>query len=236
MTVDDADEFHAYVASVRPDGENDGIDAGQLPMVEFRMPEIGRRQAYMVESPSDVGAALEHFLGGDDPEGRAFARLLRVKVLTSPWITANVERALDESPERLVFDDGSELAVGAFGNSRSIRPIENDADPVDIGVALLEPVTDREYGQIEKLLQYLWEAAAAESLTAAQEAQILAIAQLIEEQHRDTTPGETERWKLVGVVRGGLRYLAKEAPKDALAWWKIAELMAEVNWTNILPG
>ncbi len=167
MTVDDADEFHAYVASVRPDGENDDIDAGQLPIVEFRMPEIGRRQAYVVESSQDVGAALEHFLGGDVAEGGAFARLLRVKVLASPWITANVERARDETPERLVFDDGSDLAVGFFGNSRSIRPIQNDADPVDIDVALLEPVTDREYGQIEKLLQYLWEAAAAESLTEA---------------------------------------------------------------------
>jgi hypothetical protein len=234
--VDDADEFHAYVASVRPDGKNDAVDAGQLPIAKFRMPEIGRSQSSVVESPQDVGAALEHFLGGDVPEGRSFARLLLMKVLTNPWITANVERALDETPERLVFDDGSNLAIESLGNSRSIRPIQDDPDPVDVGGALLEPVTDREFGQIETLLQHLWDAAANESLTAGQEAQILAIAQLIEDQHRDTTPGETERWKLVGVVRGGLRYLAKEAPKDVLAWWKIAELLAEVNWTHILPG
>jgi len=143
------------------------------------------------------------------------------------------------SPRRaavpLVFPDGSNIAVDSFGNSGHVDPIRDDPDPVDVGVALLQPISEREYGQVERLLQHLWDAAANEALTASQEQQILAIAKLIEDQQRDTIPGETERWKLVGVVRGGLSYLAREAPKDILAWWKIGELLAEIDWHHVLP-
>lgn len=236
VTVDDADEFHAYVARRWDVYDPDDLLDGQLPMVRFRQREINRLQAYVVESAEDVGAALDHFLSGDSAERGSFARELEVQVLDGPWMPAAVERDLDESPQRLRFSDGSDLDVSFLGNSGSVRPIRDDTEPVDIGVALLEPITDREYGQIERVLQVLWDAAATESLTAAQEAQILAIARLIEDQHRDTTPGRTERWKLVGPLRAGLRYLSKELPKDALAWWKLTELLIEIDWSNVLPA
>ena len=106
-------------------------------------------------------------------------------------------------------------------------------EPTDSGASLLDPISSREVATIEPLLGELWSAMDQNSLSEIHQAQILAMAELIKAAQLETVPGETQRWKLVGTVRAALRYLAKEVPRDALAWWKLVELLNDVDWTTI---
>ena len=110
---------------------------------------------------------------------------------------------------------------------------------MDAGVALLKPIGKKELATVEPILAQLWRALDAEWLTEPQQAQILAMAKLLEGQALDAIPGETERWKIVGPLRAILKYLAKELPRDALAWWKLIELLQQIEWVALaseLPG
>ena len=109
----------------------------------------------------------------------------------------------------------------------------------DAGLSLLEPISVEEIAGTEPILEELWRAIDHEELTVAQQAQIRAMAELLKAQQVEMIPGQTERWKLVGPMRLFLRYLVKEAPTDALAWWKLAELLTKINWSTLagmLPG
>lgn len=38
---------------------------------------------------------------------------------------------------------------------------------------------------------------------------------------------------VTGTVRAALKYLARDAPRDALAWWKLIDLLEKINWPNV---
>lgn len=135
--------------------------------------------------------------------------------------------------ERFEPDDrvGLEFAEAAIQQSPE--------EPRDTGPSLLEPLSPREVATIEPLLSELWAALERESLSDIHRAQIMAMADLIKAEQMASVPGETPRWKLVGTVRAALRYLAKDVPRDALAWWKLIELLEKIDWTTVageLPG
>ena len=108
----------------------------------------------------------------------------------------------------------------------------------DSGLSLLEPISVEEIAGIEPILEELWQAVHCKELTEAQQVQIHVMAELLKAQQMEMIPGQTERWKLVGPLRSILRYLLKEAPRDALAWWKFIELLNKINWStlaNMIP-
>ena len=112
--------------------------------------------------------------------------------------------------------------------TRPSREVVQDSD-----LSLLEPISAEEIAGIEPILEELWQAVHSRELTEAQQVQIRAMAELLKAQQMEMIPGQTERWKLVGPLRLVLRYLVKEAPRDALAWWKIIELLDKINWSTL---
>ena len=106
-------------------------------------------------------------------------------------------------------------------------------DALDVGPALLEAISAEEIAGTEPILAELWTAIDSDELTEPQRAQIQAMAELLKAQRMEMVPGQTERWKLVGPMRSVLRYLVKEVPKDALAWWKFVELLTKINWSTL---
>lgn len=133
-------------------------------------------------------------------------------------------------PGRFRFADGSESSAPSYIAHSGVI----DDPPVDVGIGLLQPVTAREVAGVEAILQHLWVAIDGGLLSAAQCHQVQAMAELIQEERRTTEPGTSPRWKLIGPVRTVLRYLAREAPRDALAWWKLVELLDKLDWRGLI--
>lgn len=135
-----------------------------------------------------------------------------------PELVANLAAALRRLAEEVATSAGSRPAAG----------------PLDTGSALLEPITRREYEGVEAVLSTLWEAVASGDLSDGHRAQIQALAEVIASEHRDTEPGHTPRWRLVGVVRSTIRYLAKaDLPRNALAWKALLDVLVKVDWPNV---
>lgn len=109
----------------------------------------------------------------------------------------------------------------------------DDGEPLDVGVKLLEPVTIEELRGVERILSVLEDAITNGTLSDFQERRILTIAEMIREARNDADADTTERWKLIGPIRTGLRYVIKDVPKDVLAWWKLSEILTEINWTEL---
>lgn len=131
----------------------------------------------------------------------------------------------------LHFPDGSTLALAGKD--------EDERTALDDGPALLDPITLGEFRAVEGVLAVLRDAISSGDLTDRQEALIRAMFDLVRSEHLDTVPDVTKRHHLVGVVGGALKYTAKEVPKDALAWWKLIELLQKIDWHTIagsLPG
>lgn len=116
-------------------------------------------------------------------------------------------------------------------------PPASQSDPpglvLDLGMYLLKPITAEETSSVEVLLGLLWDAAGSASLTAGQEAQVMAIAAMIQLQQRESVPGETERQRLVGAVRSGLWYLWHELPNDVLPWAAVITLLTRIQWSTL---
>lgn len=141
--------------------------------------------------------------------------------------------------ERFTAGDLQSATTFAAEATQVFAPKDEFEGPLDAGVALLKPIGKKELATVEPILAQLWRALDAEWLTEPQQAQILAMAKLLEGQALDAIPGETERWKIVGPLRAILKYLAKELPRDALAWWKLIELLQQIEWVALaseLPG
>lgn len=137
-------------------------------------------------------------------------------------------QASPDRPERsavLRFRDGSEYV--ASGDS-GVRP-----PPVDQGVALLEPITTEEYRAVEAILTELWRWIEVGNLSAGQQQQIKAMADLIRQQQLDTEAGATERWKAIGPARTALRVLAKDVPAVVGGWTKVIDLLYKVRWSRL---
>jgi hypothetical protein len=145
--------------------------------------------------------------------------------------------------------DGDVLVVTARGQSQRFSPDElsravefsadevqhqsDDGGALDTGRSLLEPVSRKEIAGLESILAELWRAIDRDELNDIHRAQVLAMADLLKAQQLDATPGTTERWRVVGPVRAILKYLLKEVPKDALAWWKLIELLGKIHWSAL---
>ena len=108
-----------------------------------------------------------------------------------------------------------------------------DDDALDSGYALLQPITHREFAGIEPILKELWQAAANDKLDEAQHLQISALARMLEHERSAIEPTKTERWRFIGALKSTLRYLARELPMNALAWWKLAELLVDIEWSTL---
>jgi hypothetical protein len=134
----------------------------------------------------------------------------------------------DGRTAHLRFTDGSHFSVRDPGATPDESP-----EPLDVGISLLEPVTVRELRGVEQIIGQLWASVEEAALTETQEAQIILMADLIKAQQVSSNAGQTPRWQIVGAVRSALTYLVREAPKDALAWWKLAELLARIDWHNL---
>lgn len=131
------------------------------------------------------------------------------------------------------FEDGSTRVDSIW------RPPPDQEVPFDTGVQLLQPITVVELRGIESILGVLERAIERSELSEFEERRILAMAEVIREARLEAEPGTTLRWKLIGAVRCSLRYVYKEAPKDFLAWWKVTDLLSEINWTDLaqqFPG
>ena len=146
-----------------------------------------------------------------------------------------------EEARQFGIDDLADATSFAMGEVT--RPADEPTwgyeGPWDAGLALLEPISVEEIAGTEPILEELWRAVHHEELTEDQRAQISAMAELLRAQQMEMVPGQTARWKLVGPMRLFLRYLVKEAPRDALAWWKLVELLTKINWSTLagmLPG
>jgi hypothetical protein len=144
----------------------------------------------------------------------------------------------------LAFPDGQTFAVGSIrvGAERSEIHFPDGsmigftaastARVLDDGLALLEPITLTEYQAIEQLLAMLWEAAANDRLTEAQERKIRSIAEMIADEQRDTTPEETPRYRLVAVVRRGF-LSGEDVLNNGVAWVAVADVFGRIGWHTI---
>ncbi len=174
-----------------------------------------------------VWAGSKHSI--DDAIASAASQWFRLGGQTPAKIAVTVEDAEDVVGQ-MTRSDGSLHIVFTDGSDRSLPELNLTRDS---GQMLLLPVTADEIAGIEPILAELWSAVDNEDLTEVQRAQIVTMANLIQAEQRAAVPGETTRWKLVGTVRAALKYLAKEAPRDALAWWKLAELLEKIDWSTL---
>ena len=117
----------------------------------------------------------------------------------------------------------------------AMREVTYLPDPLDqvSNAFVLEPISAEEIAGIEPIFAELWRAIDHDELTEAQRAQIQAMAKLLEAQWREMVPGQTARWRLIGPMRSIFRYLIKEVPRDALAWWKLSEILTKINWSTL---
>lgn len=135
---------------------------------------------------------------------------------------------------RLGFDDSSffeleETYDGWLPEHESDEPRQQ----VDAGLAILEPITQREYGAVEAILAALWRAIDNDELTETQQHQIIAMAKLLEEQHRATEPGVTERWKILGVLRSVLDAATKDLPSRMVVLAAAHTIAQEHGWYDL---
>ena len=159
------------------------------------------------------------------------------------WGGNAIEVGLEEELLEITYRDevkrfGVHDPKGAV--SLAMQEVMYAPDPYsrDSDAFLFQPISAREIAGIEPILSILWQAIDNDQLTETHRAQIRAMADFLREQLIETVPGRTERWKLIGPMRAVFRYLVKEVPRDALAWWKLTELLAKINWStlaDILP-
>lgn len=148
-----------------------------------------------------------------------------------------------------VDSDGSALTLTAAGRSHLFKSDEfgsavrfamsacqgllADDDALDSGDALLQPITHKELAGIEPILAELWRAAAHGELNEEQQSQIRALARMLEHERAAIEPTKTERWRIIGALKSTFRYLAREFPTSVLAWWKITELLLDIDWSTL---
>ncbi len=106
-------------------------------------------------------------------------------------VVEDVPIPLTDGIHNLAVDHGMAIEIEQLSYEPSRRP------SVDDGPALLEVITIEEYRATEGVLGS-WEALDRHELSTVQQAQIIAMAELISSERNDTTPGETKRYRLVG--------------------------------------
>jgi hypothetical protein len=197
---------------------------------------IQPRDAELQLSRDGRNAVVAH--GPVEPED--FLRTSFTSVLAGPdtpedWIVETAA-ALWEVDASINADGDVELR---FSDESIVLLGRTSSSARDAGLRLLEPITATERGAIERILTILGEAQQAGSLTPWQEHQIILMADLIRTARDEAVPEVTERWKVVGVVGGALRYLARELPEDVVKWAAAGVVLSNIDWNNLaaaLPG
>ena len=177
--------------------------------------EVSDRQATSV-----LGDMFTHW-----PDYQISSEPLHVEVYlgSNKWDVYAHQYAKAPDPQTIEFDDGSQLT-----------PDDLDRDgALDQGPTLLQPITILEFASLEKILAVLWEALDNNVLSDVQCHQIRSMADLISSEQRDAEPGATPRWKLVAAVRGPLRFLLKELPRDLLAWYGMVGILHDIRWHEL---
>lgn len=190
------------------------------------------------------------------------ARIARLDIPKTGWLPAvvgingedyQVDVALQGNGGgvRLRFADGSERSL----DPQNVRPYpvddasdvedglsEGDSLPdngarfqraLDRGLALLEPITVEEVGNVEALVAELYKAYALDSINPIHAEKIRELAELLHEVARDAVPGETPRWQLIGVVGAILRKLFRSPFRDALALTQLLQILAKIRWIDL---
>lgn len=104
---------------------------------------------------------------------------------------------------------------------------------LDFGGQLLLPLTFEEYAGTEKILALLQQAIENEELSELDVRRLQTMVDYLSEARRDTEPGKTERWKLVGSVRSTLKYLHADFPVRLVAWDKAIEILQGIGWRQL---
>lgn len=111
-----------------------------------------------------------------------------------------------------------------------------ERDYVDAGAALLAPVTDGELSQVEVILAVLQRAVESDELTELQQAQVVAMADMIRRRQQSAEPGTTQRHEVVGPIRGALLWAMVELPQGVVAWSQIIGALHRANWGRLAEG
>ncbi|MEZ5407698.1 MAG: hypothetical protein R2761_06715 [Acidimicrobiales bacterium] len=133
----------------------------------------------------------------------------------------------EKSPPALALDQAPDWARAATEDD-----LRRDPNGLDVGISLLQPIGVREHKAIEEVLSHLWSLIDSGELSPVQSAQVQAMAQVLREASVDLTPGTTERWKVVGVVRGVLRPVFRIA-KGTAATLKLIEVVRGIGWSEL---
>lgn len=215
MTVHDAENFEGWAR---------GVTADSPANLEMTMLRNGVSRAYAAAGQSEIAHGIRSFLDDVVVTGGWLHKTdVRIRLDDYEWDVVIVGDGDDPDTPLVHFADGSMIDLVQFDSSAPAPDLYGR-----IGHA--------EQANIERLVAVLLDAAATEILTEPQQLKILAIARLIETTRNETTPGATERWKLVGAVRAGLSYLRKDLPRDVLAWTKLQEILDENGWLDWMDG
>lgn len=209
MPITDQEEFAAEVAS--------SVEVLPIWVWNGNGYKIQTDLQQLAETAQAVAAQWSISFGNEYPGGLEPIELQVGERFWEVW----AGRSTYADPVRIEFKDDSE--------------IESWCGPlcVDDGAALLDPISAAELAGIEPILAELWRAIDGGLLTPAQEHQIIAMAELLRDEHSSATAEDTKRWKLAGPLRACLRYLLRHAPRDALAWMKIVDLLEKIGWSSL---
>lgn len=207
---------------------------------------------------TEKGAKHPALLDGSSPE-QGLARALidaistEVELPHAGWVLLTLTVENDEyavqaaaegldGPIRIRFDDGSERvfsAPTAVELEETIPATDSVSHQTDArlagresGVALLEPVTAVEYQTIEIVIGILREIINSGQLDEVQHWKAQGALELLEDTHRGTEVGQSERQELWVTTKRVIRYLRKELPVDIAVWTTAFDALARV-WPNL---
>lgn len=151
-----------------------------------------------------------------------------------------VEFALEglDGPIRLRFEDGSEWsfavpnAVELGGVSAGTSSVSHTTDVRMVrpeqGTALLEPISAEEYGTVEVLIGLLQDIVDSAALNETEHAKVQAALEVLQDTHRMTEVGESQRHELWTVTKRIMRYIYKEIPVDLTKWGAAVGVLSKV--------
>ncbi len=142
----------------------------------------------------------------------------------SRWFVASDSRTQFTDNARLL----DEMSAQVFpGPPEWAKPLD-----LDVGPALLDPVTEEERAALDDILAELWRTIDSGQLSDTQAVQIRTMADLLEEAGTEAVPEETERWRTVGAVRTVLGKTVTVAG-FVVSVDKLVAIVNRVGWTEL---
>jgi hypothetical protein len=212
----------------------------QFDDIEERMLDLGKELMQRADTLRFIEAEIERTAplrtdGSDTPQDALELRLpgydapdsIRQRYTEEIRAAQTIEAALEhlETERARIWKDMHLL-------DDPMPPLPGTQPSIDVGVALLEPVTAAELGQVEIILGLLQRTVDADELTELQQHQVLAMADMIRARQRASTPDQTPRHEIVGATRSALFWMV-DLPQGAVAWGLIINALTRVGWTDI---